>query len=183
VTVAGSADTDEDGDSNWHENHNGTDFLNWDSDHDGMPDGWEYRYSLDPLDPNDADADSDQDGMEDGWELDNGLSPETRTDADEDPDGDGATNLDEFIALTDPNLATSRFKIDSITVGADTCTITIQSALNRVYTLQYRDELGSGDWIDLPSQAQLPGTGAAMLLLGPASSTGHRFFRVTVALP
>ena len=36
---------------------------NADADGDGMPNGWEVRYGLDPRDPSDADADSDGDGM------------------------------------------------------------------------------------------------------------------------
>ena len=33
-----------------------------DSDHDGMPDGWERRHNLDPNDPSDARGDADDDG-------------------------------------------------------------------------------------------------------------------------
>lgn len=37
----------------------------WDSDSDGMPDGWETRYGLDALDPADADFDPDRDSYRD----------------------------------------------------------------------------------------------------------------------
>ena len=47
-----------------------------DSDHDGMPDWWEKRYKLNPLDPSDAAADNDKDGY---------------------------TNLEEYLNNTDPN--------------------------------------------------------------------------------
>jgi len=46
-----------------------------DSDGDGMPDLWEERYSLNPMNPDDAHLDSD---------------------------GDGFTNVEEFLAGTDP---------------------------------------------------------------------------------
>lgn len=46
-----------------------------DSDGDGMPDEWEKRYGLNPNDPSDANADKD---------------------------GDGFTNLEEYLAKTDP---------------------------------------------------------------------------------
>ena len=49
--------------------------------------------------------DSDEDGMPDDWERAYGLDPYEPTDADEDPDGDGVTNLDEFLAGTDPTTA------------------------------------------------------------------------------
>ena len=34
-----------------------------DSDEDGMPDGWEFAYDLDPTDPYDRDLDRDNDGV------------------------------------------------------------------------------------------------------------------------
>jgi len=49
--------------------------ADWDSDGDGMPDEWEKKYGLNPLDPSDAHHDLD---------------------------GDGFTNLEEYLAGTDP---------------------------------------------------------------------------------
>ena len=40
---------------------NGTTPNHWDTDLDGMPDGWELKYSLDPLNPDDATEDPDND--------------------------------------------------------------------------------------------------------------------------
>lgn len=62
-----------------------------DSDHDGMPDGWERRYALDP---------------------------DNAADGSIDPDNDGYTNLEEFLNTTDPiyidytNPANNRFSWD-----------------------------------------------------------------------
>lgn len=50
-----------------------------------------------------ATDDSDGDGLPDSWEIENGLNPQNSTDATEDLDSDGLTNLEEFIAETDPN--------------------------------------------------------------------------------
>ncbi|MCH2348755.1 MAG: thrombospondin type 3 repeat-containing protein, partial [Candidatus Poseidoniales archaeon] len=46
----------------------GTQCQNWDSDNDGLPDGWEWKYGLDPTDgsslsSNGAGGDPDRDGM------------------------------------------------------------------------------------------------------------------------
>ncbi len=54
-----------------------------------------------------ATLDSDGDGMTDGWEEKFGLNPKDPTDADLDADNDGFTNIEEFIAKTDPTDPTS----------------------------------------------------------------------------
>ena len=48
---------------------------NGDDDGDGMPNGWEIRYGLDPRDPSDADLDSDGDGLANLREYRLGRSP------------------------------------------------------------------------------------------------------------
>ncbi len=49
-----------------------------------------------------ADSDDDNDGMPDEWELKYGLDPLDPTDAFADKDGDEATNLEEYLADKDP---------------------------------------------------------------------------------
>ncbi|PSF04847.1 hypothetical protein C7H09_17635 [Marinobacter fuscus] len=46
--------------------------------------------------------DADNDGVFDAWELENGLDPTNALDAEVDTDKDGLTNLQEFLALTNP---------------------------------------------------------------------------------
>ncbi|OOZ41471.1 hypothetical protein BOW53_03610 [Solemya pervernicosa gill symbiont] len=48
------------------------------------------------------DSDIDGDGIENDWESDNGLDPYDPSDAAGDLDGDGLSNLEEFIAETNP---------------------------------------------------------------------------------
>ena len=77
------------------------------------------------LDPGQPPPDSDHDGMPDGWELRYGLAPVDAADGAGDADGDGYTNLEEFLNVTDPtvyvdytNPANNRFSWDVESPGA-----------------------------------------------------------------
>lgn len=57
-------DPDSDGLNNREEFSAGSDPNNWDSDGDGLPDGWEVDNNIDPTDPTDAELDNDYFGGE-----------------------------------------------------------------------------------------------------------------------
>jgi len=82
-----------------------------DTDADGMWDGWEWLYGLDPLNPLDANFDTDNDGVINRLEYNNtAAGPYIEVDNittshpnNNDTDGDGLEDGDElFIHLTDP---------------------------------------------------------------------------------
>ena len=95
--------------------------ANADTDGDGLPDGWEARYGLNPCGTSDSSRDddldgltlaqelaagsdpgkldTDDDGMDDAWEVTNGLNPADPADADAlstHPLAHGLTNLQVF---------------------------------------------------------------------------------------
>jgi hypothetical protein len=94
----GSLDDDNDGLTNNEEVALGTNPSDADSDGDGVIDGDEvHLYGSDPLN-----IDTDSDGLPDGYEVAQGYDP-TVIDSAMDSDGDGVSNLDEYLAGTDPN--------------------------------------------------------------------------------
>jgi YVTN family beta-propeller protein len=81
-----------------------------DDDNDGVPDATDV-FPLDGTEwldtdgdgiGNNADGDDDNDGVADTFESDNGFNPFDSVDAGADSDGDTFSNLDEFLAGSDP---------------------------------------------------------------------------------
>ncbi|GAA5525482.1 hypothetical protein Maes01_02052 [Microbulbifer aestuariivivens] len=126
-------DLDGDALSNLEEFQVGTDPANKDTDGDALVDGVEHAGQTNPLNPDTdgdgvvdgadafpldsaesqdsdqdglgdmADTDDDNDGMPDVWESQYGLDRLSAADATLDLDGDALSNLEEFVAGTDPS--------------------------------------------------------------------------------
>ncbi len=130
-----------------------------------------------------ADLDSDNNGLPDYWEQQyfhtlTGTSPTA------DPDGDGMSNLQEFLADTNPTNAASYFHIQSIAPNpGGGIAVSYQSSSNRVYTLYYTDAFNSGVWSNIPTATSVPGTGGLQTLIDPATNLTHRTYKVMVQLP
>jgi hypothetical protein len=92
--------------------------------------------------------DGDGDGLPDGWETDHGLRPDDPTDASLDLDEDGATNLEEYIAGTDPADPASYLRIDRVIPGEFT-SIQFNAVAGRTYTVQFTDSLFGHLWARL----------------------------------
>ena len=66
-----------------------------------------------------VEADADHDGLPNDWEVKYGLNPNNPNDAKLDPDNDGFTNLEEYMAKTDPKDPESHPDyLDSVVVSA-----------------------------------------------------------------
>jgi hypothetical protein len=85
------------------------------------------------LDPN---LDADGDGIPNGWEQAYGLDPLNAADANADPDGDGFSNLQEFLAGTDPTNNASNLRILSIAPQGSDVRITWSAVTNKTYLVQ-----------------------------------------------
>jgi len=97
-------------------------------------------------------ADSDGDGMPDWWEMANGLNWRV-SDGNADPDHDGQTNLQEYLAGTNPNDASSNFKL-KVSNNAGLITLQFLAVSNRTYSVLYKDTLNDPTWLrysDIPA--------------------------------
>ncbi|MEI6085669.1 MAG: glycoside hydrolase family 44 protein [Verrucomicrobiota bacterium] len=108
-------------------------------------------------------ADTDGDGMPDFWETTHGV-----TDANADPDGDNFTNLQEFLAGTDPQSATSALRLSS--------SLALITISNKSYQIEYTDNLATNTWSILTNN--ILGTGNTIQISDPsATNTLRRFYR------
>src|SRR5262249_7132174 len=93
--------------------------------------------------------DSDGDGIPDSWELAYGLNPADPSDAALDTDGDGQSNLQEFLAGTDPTSAQSVLRFHSVEFLRGTnpaVSLQFIAASNYNYTVLFCDDLKAGVW-------------------------------------
>jgi len=116
-------------------------------------------------------TDSDGNGLNDDWEIQYfgrlGIDPNA------DPDKDGFTNYQEYLAGTDPLNPNSALRISATTPGV----ITFTAQTNKLYAVDYRDELMSGSWAILSNN--ILGAGSPVQILDPAAPTKQqRFYRV-----
>ena len=99
----------------------------------------------------------------------------------DDPDGDGITNMQEYVAGTNPADWNSALKPSVLQPVGNDMILEFQSVLGRTYRVEYSDTLQSGSWVTL--QDNIAGTGGTVQVadLGGASQP-KRFYRMVVQL-
>jgi hypothetical protein len=117
-----------------------------------MPDWWENLYNLDPFNGADANLDSD---------------------------GDGLTNLQEYLAGTNPRSAGSVLRFSSITVGANgaNAALTFTAASNQTYSIMWKESLDAGEWTKLSDFAAQP-TERTETFIDPLPPSTMRVYRL-----
>ena len=89
--------------------------------------------------------DTDGDGMPDDWEIAHGLDPQNPLDAAFDTDRDGLTNLQEYLANTDPNSAASVLALLGANLDASGHVVLRWSTVGATrYRVEYCDNPAAG---------------------------------------
>ncbi len=99
-------------------------------------------------------ADVDGNGLADAWETSH--FGRTGVDPGADPDSDGTSTRGEALAGTDPTNAASHPRLEAFRVPSGVG-LRFEAVSNRTYSVQYRDEPGTGNWTkleDLPAMGR-----------------------------
>jgi len=147
----------------------------------GNSDGNSVEQSLQPLlDPTKSQV---GDGIPNGWKQQYGLNPFDATVAAADPDGDGLSNLQEFLAGTDPTNSVSAFRITSVSSTGGDVFISWMTGIGKTNTLQWT--AGAGDrsyqtdnFTDIFTVTNTVGTITNFLDIGAATNFPSRYYRV-----
>ena len=126
-------------------------------------------------------GDTDGDGMDDDWEM--AYFGTLARDGSGDFDGDGMTDKQEFLAGTDPTNRGSVLRVMTLTSpGRDRASLLWPAVPGILYQAQYKDDLGTGSWNNLPGPISVT-AGTATVVDPTAASAPHRFYRVLVLPP
>jgi len=123
-----------------------------DSDGDGIPDWWMMKYFGHPT----------------GQAYDHSL-------ASDDADGDGESNLQEYLAGTDPTDPNSVFRLWAAAPATNTMTLTWFAVPGRTYQVLYTTNLNDPVWLTAPGNVWV--TGSQGYYLAPVAQP-QSFFRV-----
>jgi hypothetical protein len=124
--------------------------------------------------------DSDEDGLPDTFELANGLNPLSARDAAADTDGDHLTNLEEFVAGTDPANRKSTLRLSLFLPRTGGMGIQFASVAGQVYTVEANDKFPEDEWF--PLRTEIEGTGEAIQTMDSTwNFSVRRVYRVTTA--
>jgi hypothetical protein len=126
----------------------------------------------------------DGNGLPVAWELE--YFGTTNINPNADPDGDGMSNLQEYLAGTNPNDPKSTLRSTAIsgnTIGS-TATITWTSVPSRLYYVEERTNLTTGAWAtNLTLGVVSPDVGSTTTRGLTDAAAPKRFFRVQAVVP
>jgi hypothetical protein len=124
-------------------------------------------------------ADDDRDGLPDEWESAHGLISTNGADAMLDGDGDGATNLQEYLAGTDPEDSLSFLQIESIDCSAPSgVSLCFTAMSNTTYTVESCSFITGAAWHPI-ADVHAASTNRTVTINDAKESSGQRLYRLT----
>jgi hypothetical protein len=125
-------------------------------------------------------ADTDGDGLDDDWEV--AYFGNLSRNGSGDFDSDGQTDLQEFLAGTDPTNSNSVFRVLTVTpVGGGSTQVIWTGNPSRTYRVEFKDDVGATNWTTVAGTLSWNGS-AASIADTSATNSGHRYYRA-VRLP
>jgi len=115
-------------------------------------------------------------GMADDFEVFYGVS-----DPSADPDGDGLTNLQEYLAGTNPLDPSSNLRITAVAKSTNNFNVTFSLAVvGKIYRLERKDALTDPSWNSISGLSDFSPsvTGSAQIMDSGGANTSKRFYRI-----
>lgn len=137
------------------------------------------RTSMVRIGPDNPDLDSNGDGVSDRWELN--YFGTLDVDLNADPDGDGFSNLQEYLAGTDPTVAASALRITAAERDGADIRVSFTSVSGKYYCLECCDSFGD-TWTNIVDN--IPGNDGIQQAADAMSvDQPKRFYRVKLITP
>lgn len=163
----------------WGNNSTGQLGTGWISGPIGGTTHWGLPTTAATANSNPRIVDSDRDGIPDAFESANGLNPSDSGDASRDADGDGQSNLQEYLAGTNPRDMSSFLGIEGMARTKDAFRFRFPSTAGKRYRVEFTDNLTSERWEVLVDN--VAGTGQSIVVTDPEAGEFERgFYRIQV---
>jgi hypothetical protein len=123
-------------------------------------------------------TDTNGDGLPDAWQVQyfgSISAPQAAPKAD--PDGDAFTNLEEFLAGTDPTDRGSLLKIDAVQATQIPIVILFKAIAGKTYTVLSSSNLDGG-WVKVADVSAQPSTAVVSVTDPRATAGATQFYRL-----
>jgi len=123
-------------------------------------------------------SDTDNDGMPNDWESLYSFNSNDASDANRDFDNDGMTNLQEYLAGTDPKNNQSSLKISAQRSGSSLI-LKFQGVSGKTYVVQRQSIFGTGSWTK-QTEVTAGNSNQAIEVIIDSTTSGANYYRLII---